>query len=408
MDKITKSGRQKSTESAARGSAEDTGSVTLTPPPSADQSRSVEQDRPRAASLQQKRGNRANPVDYQRGSALFFVPVVAKDSKVLMPTTLPRAMRWVGSGKATPFWNHGVFCVRLNVEPSGRKLQPVAIGIDPGSKREAFTVKSESHTYLNVLTEAVAWIKKAVEQRRNARRGRRFRKTPCRQNRMNRSRGGLPPSTKARWQWKLRLARWLARMFPIEVFVVEDIKAKTKGKRKWDSSFSPLEVGKAWFYAELRKIAEVKTKAGFETKQLRDALGLKKSHSKLADTFECHNVDSWVLANSWVDGHAVPDNKVLIKLVPLRLHRRHLHLFQPTVGGLRRSDGGTRSLGFTRGGLVRHPKFGICFVGGTMNGKLSLHDCSTGSRLTQNAKVSDIDFLCYNSWNREAVIHPHE
>ncbi len=39
------------------------------------------------------------------------------------------------------------------------------------------------------------------------------RDTPCRANRSNRARGGISPSTKARWQLKLRLCRWLARLF---------------------------------------------------------------------------------------------------------------------------------------------------------------------------------------------------
>jgi len=41
----------------------------------------------------------------------------------------------------------------------------------------------------------------------------------------------------------------LVKIFPITDFVVEDIKAKTLGKHKWDVSFSPLEVGKEWFHA---------------------------------------------------------------------------------------------------------------------------------------------------------------
>jgi hypothetical protein len=80
------------------------------------------------------------------------------------------------------------------------------------------------------------------------RRARRFRKTPCRANRRNRARGGIPPSTEARWQWKLRLARWLAKLFPVSAFVVEDVKAVTRGKRRWDALFSPLQVGKEWLY----------------------------------------------------------------------------------------------------------------------------------------------------------------
>ena len=113
------------------------------------------------------------------------------------------------------------------------------------------------------------------------RRTRRGRNTPCRKPRFNRAKGsfdtqatqpkGLPPSTKARWQWKLRICWWLKKIFPITDFVVEDIAAVTKkGKRRWNKSFSPLEVGKKWFYSELEKIGNVYTLKGYETKELRD------------------------------------------------------------------------------------------------------------------------------------------
>ena len=155
---------------------------------------------------------------------------------------------------------------RLEQEPSTRITQPIAVGIDPGSKKEALVVKSAGHTYLNVQADAVTWVKEAVTTRRQMRRARRQRTTPCRCPRFNRARGGLPPSTKAHWQWKLRLCRWLFRLYPISTVVVEDIKAATKGKRRWDARFSPLEVGKRWFYSEHGQLAPIQTRKGWETK----------------------------------------------------------------------------------------------------------------------------------------------
>jgi hypothetical protein len=336
-----------------------------------------------------------------------------------MPTKPSRARRWIRSGKATPFWKKGIFCVRLNYEPSNRKTQDIAVGIDPGSKKEALTVKSEAHTYLNIQADAVTWVKDAVEVRRNMRRARRFRKTPCRKPRFNRKRGGISPSTKARWQWKLRLCNWLAKLYPISHFVVEDIKAKTKGKRKWDSSFSPLEVGKKWFYSELSKIALVSTKQGWETKELRDSYGLKKSLNKLSNTFSAHCVDSWILANWYVrkadpsqaqerqrlvarneaiGGHIKPDNTELLFVTPFRFYRRQLHALQPVKGSVRRSYGGTRSLGFRRGGYIKHQRLGVCFVGGTSKGRISLHSLVSGKRLTQNALPKECKHLTYASF----------
>jgi len=205
-----------------------------------------------------------------------MVPVVDKNNKPLMPTTRRRASKWIRSRKATYFYKLGVFCVRLNVEPSARNMQPIVVGIDPGSKREAFTVKSKRKTYLNVLSYAVTWVKDAVEVRRNMRKARRFRKTPYRKPRQNRRGRKLPFSTKARWQLKLRIVNKFIKIFPISQFIVEDVKAKKTGQRRWDSSFSLLEVGKKWFYEELKKIASVKIMQGRETSDLRNRLGLEK------------------------------------------------------------------------------------------------------------------------------------
>jgi len=334
--------------------------------------------------------------DWSGNGLLLIVPVISKTGKPLMPTSSARARELVRKGRALRRFSHGLFYIKLTDRSDGN-TKPVACGIDPGSKKEGFTVKSANRTFLNIQADAVTWVKDAVETRRNMRRSRRNRKTPCRANRKNRSRGGLSPSTKARWQWKLRIAGWLANLYPISIFVVEDIKAKSKGKRKWDATFSPLETGKKWFYQELGKIAEVRTKRGYETREMRDALGLKKTSSKLAEVFEAHCVDSWVLAASAVGG-VVPDNTSMLCITPLRFHRRQLHYLQPSKGGNRKPYGSTRSLGFKRGSLIKHLKHGVCYVGGTMGDRISLHSLKNGERISQKIKPSDCKFLSYLSW----------
>ncbi len=345
----------------------------------------------------------------------MFVPVVDQNNCPLMPTTASRAKRWIKSGKATPFFKKGVFCVRLNQEPSARNTQPIAVGIDPGSKREGYTVKSQAHTYLNIQAHAVDWVKDHLLVRRNMRRARRFRNTPCRQNRKNRlvNKGKLPLSIKARWQWKLRICKWLTLMFPVSIFVVEDIKAKTwKGARKWNVMFSPLEVGKKWFYLELKRLANLETRTGKDTCLLRQELGLKKSKNKLSNNFDAHCVDSWVLANWFIGGHVKPDNTGLIEIVPLEFHRRQLHRLQHVTGHIRSRYGGTISAGFKRGSVVKHPKFGFRYVGGWLSSPtkkdpnrktISLHCLNTGKRLTQNAIPSECKFKAYSSWRTTAV-----
>jgi RRXRR protein len=139
----------------------------------------------------------------------IFVPVVDQEQHPLMPTIPSRARRWIKSRKATGFWKGGFFCVRLNVEPSAREQQPIAVGVDPGSKREGIVVASAVHTYTNIQAEARDGVKEAEKDSTRMRRTRRKRKTPYRKMRQNRkhSRKKLPPSTRARWQWKLRPAR---------------------------------------------------------------------------------------------------------------------------------------------------------------------------------------------------------
>ncbi|MBA3531992.1 MAG: RRXRR domain-containing protein [Ardenticatenales bacterium] len=327
-----------------------------------------------------------------------YVPVVSSIGKPLMPCHAARARQLVRNGRAVRRFNKGIFYIQLLDRAEG-DVQPIAVGVDPGSKREGFTVKSETHTYLNVQAEAVTWVSKHVAVRKTLRRRRRGRKTPYRKNRQNRARGGIPPGTQARWQLKLRVLRWLATLYPISIVVVEDVAAVTKaGKRRWNKSFSPLEVGKAWFYAEVEKLAELWTFKGYQTAEMRHAMGLTKSKHKLSTAWEAHCVDSFVLASIVIGGHIEPDNTEMLILVPLQLHRRALHRATPQKGGVRPPYGGTKSLGFKRGSWVKHPTWGVCYVGGTSKGRISLHALTTGKRLTQSAQPEDCRFLCHASW----------
>lgn len=323
----------------------------------------------------------------------MFVPVLNSENKPLMPTIPSRARKWIRLGKATGFFKKGVFCVRLN-NKTKENFQEIVVGIDPGSKKEAFTIKSSAHTFLNIQTDAVTWIKETMEIRKTMRKARRYRKTPYRKRRFNRKKGGLSPSTKARWQWKLRILNWLSKIFFITNVIVEDIKAITKGFKKWDCSFSPLEVGKSWFYNQINNL---NLKQGWETKKIRDDLGLKKSKNKLSECFEAHCVDSWVLANSITGGHIEPDNKNILYLKPIKFYRRRLHSFCPSKFGKRKRFGGTMNMGFKKGSLIIHKQKGLCYVGGSSVNRISLHDMN-GKRLGQKFKTEDCKFLTYNTW----------
>ena len=338
----------------------------------------------------------------------MYVAVVDKNQNPLMPTTHARARKWIKSGKATPFWRNGVFCVRLNIEPSDGYTQEIAVGIDTGSKKEGFTVKSESHTYLNVQADAHHTVGKKVEKRRELRRGRRSRKCRNRKHRPNRlaNQARIPAGTRARWDWKLRILDWSSKLYPITHVCVEDIKARTiKRAKKWNKSFSPLEVGKQWFYTEIQNRWKLHTLQGWETKEIRDRLGLKKSSKKRSETFDAHCVDSWCLAYSTVGGASIPDNTDIFCVSPIPIRRRELHRQNPQRGGKRPRYGGTTSNGLVKNTLVKHIKYGLTRISGFSKQGISLYSLA-GKRLCQNAKTQDFKVLTRLNFNYRRGIPP--
>lgn len=318
-----------------------------------------------------------------------------------MPTSPARVRLLLKNGKAKPYWNKlGIFCIILNreVEPNN---QQIAIGIDPGSKFEGWSVVGTKYTVLNGMSEAPTHIKKAVEVRRNMRRARRHRlwRREARFNNRLRNREALPPTTRARWLAKLRILVQLKKIIPISDVVIEDVCAATKkGCKRWNSNFSPIEHGKNWLYREIEKLElKLHLRRGYETKELRDQFELKKSSQKNKKTFSSHAVDAWVMAAS-VSGALKPSWTGLFYWIPIRLHRRQLHAFQPAKEGIRRPYGGTRSMRLSRGTLVRHVKHGLTYIGGTAKERVSLHSLRSGKRVTQVAKISDCRILARISW----------
>ncbi len=332
------------------------------------------------------------------------VPVVDVKDKPLMPTRPGKARKLMAAGKAVGKWNKlGVFYIQLTyeVEPNNQRL---VVGIDPGSKWEGFTVQGEQETVLNVMVDAPTHIKKAVETRRVMRRNRRYRKCrrrPARFKNRLKGRKFLPPSTKARWEAKLRIVTQLAKILPLTDVVVEDTKAETRaGDRRWNVGFSPIQQGKNYLYAQLREMGlQLHIFEGQEVAGQREILGLEKSEAKPQPIFSSQCVDSFTLSTFVVQARQ-PTSQSLYYLKPIRLHRRQLHRLQPEKGGRRKPYGGTRSQGLKRGTLVIHPIWGKCFIGGQdqKRGRVSLHSYATGKRLTQSAKTEDCQVLTSTVW----------
>ena len=333
-----------------------------------------------------------------------WVPVVSSTGKPLMPCSPKRARKLMSKGKAIPRHLKGSFYIKLTDRSDG-DVQSVVVGIDPGSKYEGYTVKSANRTYVNVNSLAANGrrIKEAMETRRNSRRARRQRKNPYRANKMNRSRskGWVPPSSKARWQLKLNILKWLARLYPVTDVVVEDVNVATeKGGSRRNLRFSAIQTGKNWLYSHIVALGyNLTTFRGNQTAAFRRRLGLFKTKNKASKSFDSHCVDSWVLANEVLGNQLKPDLTHVLELKPLIPIRRQLHRRGFKKGGIRSRYGGTMSLGIQRGTLVKHVKHGKCLIGGN-NGvdKVSLHSNISGSRFTHGVKLTDLQLIAHSPW----------
>jgi hypothetical protein len=325
------------------------------------------------------------------------VPVVALDGTPLMPCTATKARRLLESGEARYKWNKlGMFYLVLNYMPRQIETQPMTLGIDPGSKFEGYSVVGTEDNLANLMTETKTWIKKAVETRKIMRRARRFRNTRIRKCKSNRKKGKhVAPSTRARVEARVEIARQLGKIIPIKTVAVEDVKAaskkgKSRSVKKWNTNFSALQVGKQHMYSSLRNLGfKVKLFPGYETKAIRDKIGLKKSRNKSKPVFETHCLDAWAIASK-MSGAKKPTDRKIIYLKPIQLHRRQLHALQFSKGSKRRPYGGTISKGIKRGTLVRDSVYGLCYVGGESKTGVSLHSYSTGDRIARKRKVRKI------------------
>lgn len=341
-----------------------------------------------------------------------MVPVLNINNIPLMPCSEKRARHMMDKKQAMPYWQKGIFCIKLLKMSSDTKTQPIALGLDPGSKREGYTVATLLRVAINITTDTKSWVKDHIETRRNLRRSRRQRKTPyrvCSENRSCLRQERVPPSTKSRWDTKLQMIKFLSSIIPINIVNIEDIQARTlKGKKKWNISFSPLEVGKKYFDEQFNirfpDIKLMKTQ-GYETAAYRNNRGFTKSKSKLDWKWEAHNVDSHALAELALQAPIKPYYG-LYKIEFLEYHRRQLHVQNPTKGNIRKTYGGTVSLGMPRGSIIQH-KEKLYYLGGSSKGKIAIHNIITGKRVKQFVKKEEIRML-YTNNRRVQFLRCHE
>lgn len=343
----------------------------------------------------------------------MLVPVLDIKMRPLMPTSTKDARFLLDKGLASAYWSKlGIFCIVLKKEVSIPQNERIVCGIDPGSSFEGWSVVSLRGIILNGMSEAPHHIKKAVEQRHVMRRARRHRKCwrrPSRFKNRLRNENWIPPSTFARWNAKIRILDQLLKIIPITDVSVEDISAVTKkGKKNWNKNFSPIETGKQWFYNQIKKRGlNLEIYKGHETKARRDFYQLKKSTQKDEKSFNSHAVDAFVLAAVRIGypfKSLTKEDKKMFYWTPIRVHRRQLHILQPAKGGERKRFGGTRSLGFSKGTLVRDKNDDIKYTEGySSKNRITLCDIKTGKRITQNAKPEDLKVLTRISFRSKLI-----
>lgn len=314
------------------------------------------------------------------------VPVLAPDLKALMPTTASRARRWLKAGRAVIVQNDlGIFALKLLAEPSGRNMQPISCGVDPGSSFTGIAVQSKSETLqglnLNLPRERVS--KRLVERAalRRTRRGRRIKRNrpfKVRNHRAkrfdNRKQSKLPPSIRSNKELELRVIKELCQLYPISHFLVERLnKSNTPG-------FSRAAQGQNFLFEALRQLGKVILVKGGETKNTREYLGLSKAKNKGEQSPEAHVSDAVAIASRLFIRYAPRTtgnqtgytwkgfvqitrfNFSLVERLPSR--PRKLHDLTIKKGGKKDPYGGFNGThSFRNGDLVRYQTKRSCLTG---------------------------------------------
>jgi hypothetical protein len=282
--------------------------------------------------------------------------VLGVDSKPLTPTTPAKARKLLKAGLAKKRWSKfGTFGIQLLVD-SRKIVEPTSLGSDTGTKFEGYSVIVGKENLLNIkldLPDKKKIVNKVTE-RRDLRRARRHRKCRRRPNRSdNRARKDfLAPSQSVIVNSRLKVIRELFRIYPISMVGLEDVRFNHAEKR-WGANFSTVEIGKRrlrdYFSEQGASLIEFQ---GYETEQLRQKYGYKKSKDKRADKFSAHCSDSLALACEVGPEMRIEPGPFLVVDDRYRAVRRRLHDTQPAKGGVRAAYSRGTVFGVAKGRLI--------------------------------------------------------
>lgn len=299
------------------------------------------------------------------------IAVVSWSGNPLSPTTPAKARKLLRSGGAVPKRDKlGTFYLQLTAPTREEIPHDTVAGIDPGKHYTGLAIQTPQATlWMGHLVLPFPYVKQRMTSRRQSRRFRRYRKTPQRPIRfLHRTGHKIPPSIKANRELEWRVLQELRKIYPITHVAYEVVKARgTK-------SFSPVMVGQQWQMDRLTSLWPLEPRRGWETAQLRFALGLEKTTKKSEQSPASHAVDGVALAaghflhymlfydkngdhgRRWEGGCRVTPAPFAVIQRP-KWFRRALHDQNPVRGGYRERFGGTLTpWDFRKGDLVEATK----------------------------------------------------
>lgn len=297
--------------------------------------------------------------------------VISYWNKPLTPCKKGKARKLLLGGVAKVVWNKfGQFGIHLLV-PTRQEKPKTVLGIDFGTKFEGVTVVTKEQNNFNVmwLLPNKKMIVRKLDERRILRRARRQRNCRRRQARFdNRSRKNfIAPSQKVLVDSRLKYIKEIFNCYPISKVAIEDVKFNHRDNR-WGKNFTTIEIGKNMIYDYMSKKLGGRDNIilfeGWETQNLREETGLKKSSNKSAEHFNSHCVDAFVLAERTLNDNVCSLNENIIVVDDTyRPTRRRLHDTQFSKGGIRYKYSEGNFKGIRKGSIC---EFGQV-VGGTKN-----------------------------------------
>jgi len=260
------------------------------------------------------------------------IPVIYKKIP-LMPMKLKRCIKYEKEGKGKFRFNNKlrIRYFELLEEPSGYDLQPLNLGIDPGSHFDGFSITSKFCHHHNFQLNHNKNIKELMIRRSMYRRLRRsrLRHRPIRFD--SRTSKKLSPTINSMVEFRKWIINQILSLYPIKRVIVENVKYNHYGDKSGKgNSFSQAEQGKNklynWIKEQNIKLFKIK---GYLTKKLRIKIfGFDpKLKDKGSKDFNAHSIDSFVISTLLLKN--IPRiHKKLIDITKVFYIRRYLYQFK--------------------------------------------------------------------------------